>query len=117
MSNNTDLGTVQIRNEVIGTIAALAAQEVSGVSELWKPLPLPFWMGIPPVRVDVRDQEVRLALCLVVDYGADVPTVANQVQDHVREMIDRMTHLTAVEVNVSIHHVKRKKENGRGGER
>ncbi|MBI3318065.1 MAG: Asp23/Gls24 family envelope stress response protein [Candidatus Omnitrophica bacterium] len=107
MSSKTDLGTVQIRNEVIGTIASLAAQEVEGVVGVWRWWPpLGGWLGASGVRVDAQNGEVRLWLVLVVEYGVSLPQVASHVQDRVREMVERMTHLTAVEVNVSIHHVK-----------
>ncbi len=110
MAQKTDLGTVQIRNEVIGTIAALAAQEVEGVVGVWRGF-LPFgpWAGNQGVQVQMQDQEVRVALSLVVEYGVSLPQVAIQVQDRVREMIERMTNLSAVEVHVSIHHVKPKR--------
>ena len=110
MAPRTDLGTVQIRNEVIGSIAALAAQEVQGIAGVWAgPLSIGRWTGDNGVTVVAQDQEVRLRLALIVEYGVDLSQVALQVQDRVREMIDRMTHLTAVEVQVSIHHVKPKR--------
>ena len=114
MAQQTDLGTVQIRNEVIGTIAALAAQEVQGVVEIWRGIfPWGFWNGNNGVYVQIRDQEVRVALSLVVEYGVSLPQVALVVQDRVREMIERMTNLSAAEVHVSIHHVKPKRSDRR----
>ena len=110
MSKRTDLGTLQIGNDVIASIASLAAREVPGVVDLWRgPLPLALWMGAGGVRVESRDQEVRLWLNLVAEYEISLPQLAVQVQDRVREMIERMTHLSAAEVNVSIHHVQPKR--------
>ena len=110
MSPKTDLGTVQIQNGVISTIASLAAQEVQGVIGIWRgTLPWFIWMKGSGVRLEVQDQEVRLWLALIVEYGMNLPSVAAQVQDRVREMVERMTHLTVVEVHVSIHHVRPKR--------
>ena len=110
MAKKTDLGIVQIRNEVIGTIASLAAQEVEGVLGVWRgPLSIGPWFGNSGVRVETVDQEVRLWLKLIVQYGVSLPQVAAQVQERVHDMIERMTHLTATEVHVSIHHVKPKR--------
>lgn len=110
MAQKTDLGMVQIRNEVVGTIAALAAQEVQGVAGIWRGIfPFASWGGDPGVRVHIQDQEVRVVLSLVAEYGVSLPQVAVSVQDRVREMIERMTNLSAVEVHVSIHHVKPKR--------
>jgi len=113
MANKTDLGTVQIRNEVVATIAALAAQEVQGVVGIWTGRFFPFFRfwggGGPGVQVQIQDQEVRVALSLIVEYGVSLPQVGAQVQNRVREMIERMAQLSAVEVHVSIHHVKPKR--------
>ncbi|MBI3312257.1 MAG: Asp23/Gls24 family envelope stress response protein [Candidatus Omnitrophica bacterium] len=107
MARQTDLGSVQIRNDVIASIAALAAREVEGVLGIWQS---PFWLRPFPegagVRVETHDQEVRLWVNLVAEYGVNLPQVALEVQDRVREMVEQMTHLTAVEVHVSIHQIK-----------
>ena len=110
MAHKTDLGTVQIHNEVIGTIASLAAQEVPGVIDIWRGVipTLGRWAGKSGVRVEIRDQEVRVWMSLVAEYGVSLPQIATQVQERVREMIERMTHLMATEIHVGIHHVKTK---------
>jgi len=110
MARRTDLGSVQIHNEVIGAIAAQAAQEVEGVVGIWRGAsPWSFLPGNSGVRVEAEDQDVRLWLNLVVEYGVALPEVATLVQDRVREMIEKMTHLSAGEVHVSIHHIKPKR--------
>ncbi len=109
MARRTDLGTgsVQIQNEVIGSIAAMAAQEVRGVVGVWRtPWPWRILGNRSGVSVQAIDQEVRLRLNLVAEYGINLPQVAAEVQERVREMVERMTHLTAVEVQVSIQEVK-----------
>ncbi|MCM8811872.1 MAG: Asp23/Gls24 family envelope stress response protein [Candidatus Omnitrophica bacterium] len=107
MSRRADLGAVFIRDDVVGSIAALAAQEVMGVSGIWEGVvPWKRYFGKSAVQVELQDQEARLWLNLVVDYGVSLPEVGTEVQDRVREMVERMTGLTVSEVNVSIHHVK-----------
>ena len=104
---STDLGSVQIRNDVVCTIASLAAREVEGVAGIWQG---PWFLRGPAggggVRVEIQDQEVRLWVSLAVEYGVNLPQVAAQVQDRVREMVEHMTQLNPVEVHVSIHQVK-----------
>lgn len=108
MAHGTDLGAVQIRNEVIGSIAALAAREVDGVMGVWKGLPLPGWLGGAGsgVRVQIQEVEAKIWIPLVVEYGVNLPHVAAQVQDKVREAVEQMTQLAAVEVNVRIQQIK-----------
>lgn len=105
-----DLGTFQIRNEVIGTIASLAAAEVPGVVGISKGFFS--WLGWPQGRgvwMEVREQDLRLRVSLIVEYGVSLPTVAVQVQERVREMIERMTHLSVSEVQVRVHHIQPKR--------
>ena len=103
----TDLGAVQIRNDVVATIASLAAKEVEGVIGIWQePWALRLLLGNGGVRVEIRDQEVRLWVNLVVEYGVNLPAVAAQVQDRIKDMVEQMTQLNPVEVHVSIHQVK-----------
>lgn len=110
MPGSTDLGTVRIRNEVIGTIASMAAQEVKGVVEVWKGSnPLASLTGQSGVRVETVDQDVQIWMNLVVEYGVNLPEVASAVQDQVREMIEQMTQLHPTEVHVAIRHVQTKK--------
>ena len=103
----TDLGAVQIRNDVVATIAALAAREVDGVVGIWQELwvlrPL---LGSGGVRVEIRDQDVRLWVGLVAEYGVNLAVVAAQVQDRVKDRVEQMTQLNPVEVQVSIQQVK-----------
>ena len=107
MPGRTDLGAVQIRNDVIATIAALAAREVEGVAGIWQePWILRPLLGSSGVRVEIQDQEVRLWVNLVAEYGVNLPQVAAQVQDSVRDRVEQMTQLNPVEVRVSIQQIK-----------
>ncbi len=103
----TDLGAVQIRNDVIGTIAALAAREVEGVAGIWQePWFLRPLLGSGGVRAEIQDQDVRLWIGLVAEYGVNLPHVAAEVQDRVRDRVEQMTQLNPLEVHVSIHQIK-----------
>ena len=106
----TDLGAVQIRNDVVSTIAALAAREVEGVVGIWRePWFLRPLLGNGGVRVEIRDQEVRLWVSLVVEYGVNLASIAAQVQDSIRDRVEQMTQLNPVEVHISIHQVKHRR--------
>lgn len=110
MNRRTELEAVHIRNEVIGSIASLAAREVEGVVGIWKgPLLLRSLPGGSGVRVQIQDQEVRVWISLVAEYGMPLPQVAVQVQERVRERVEQMTQLNAVEVHVVIHEIKQKR--------
>jgi uncharacterized alkaline shock family protein YloU len=110
--SDLDFGAVHIQSDVIASIAAMAAQEVSGVVGIWKG---PWWRcwlkgTRSGVVAETRDQEVRLILPLVVEYGVHLPQVAAEVQERVRQRIEQMTQLTPVEIQVIIHDVKQQGE-------
>ncbi len=108
MNARTDLGVVLVQNSVVAQIAASAALEVDGVVGVWK---APWYRRFMPdsvsgVEVQIAEQEVRVGLALAAEYGTDLSKLALQVQDRVREMVEQMTQLVVVEVNVSIQEIK-----------
>lgn len=110
MGRRTDLGSVHIRNDVVCTIASLAAREVEGVVGIWSPpWLLRSFRSDSGVRVQILEDEVRLWMSLVVEYGVNLPHVAAEVQDRVRERVEQMTQLNPAEVHVSIQEIKPKR--------
>jgi uncharacterized alkaline shock family protein YloU len=82
-----------ISPEVLGRYAADAAAEVPGVHTKQR----------RGARVAGTEVEVHL----VVDYGADIPRVAAEVQRHVIDYLKRMADLTPTAVNVVVDDVQR----------
>jgi uncharacterized alkaline shock family protein YloU len=82
-----------ISPDVLARYAADAAAEVRGVHTKQR----------RGARVSGGEVEVHL----VVDYGADIPSVAREVQRHVREYLHRMAELTPSAVNVVVDDVQR----------
>ena len=88
------LGEVQIADEVVATIAGLAATEVEGVKNLSK-----------GVKVLVTDNNVDVDLALNIDYGYSIMKVSEKVQDRVKSAIENMTGLEVSMVNIRIMNV------------
>jgi len=83
-----------ISPEVLGRYAADAAAEGPGVHTKQR----------RGARVAGSEVEVHL----VVDYGADIPQVAAEVQRRVVDYLRRMADLTPTAVNVVVDDVQRK---------
>ena len=109
-------GNIRIANEVVGTIAGLAATEVEGVAgmsggvvdglaELVKKKNL-----AKGVKVEVGERQAAVDLYVVLEYGARVPEVAYKIQENVKRAIESMTGLDVVEVNVHVQGVEFKAE-------
>ena len=101
-------GEVQIADDVVATIASLAATEVEGVYAMCGNLTneLVGKLGVKNlskgVKVVVEGGEVTAELAITVDFGVDVVEVAKTVQSKVKVAIENMTGLDVMAVNVRI---------------
>ena len=123
--SKTDLGSVRIHNEVIASIASLATLEVEGVAGLATgifPQKVSAFLGKVnltrvaeqlqkrgfnrSIKVDTKDDEVRIDVSVNVKYGVDIPHVSKRVQESIKKAIEQMTGLGLAEVNVNIQGVQ-----------
>lgn len=116
--SNTNNGTVTYANDVIATIAGVAATEVSGVAGMSGGISsgITEMLGkknlTKGVKVEVGTQEAAIDLNIVVEYGSELHKVAEAVQENVKKAVETMTGLQVVEVNVNILGVNVKAEDG-----
>lgn len=102
-------GSVRVANEVIATIAAMAAREIDGVNGMDETHArhLGDWIKRQTAHDGVRvlidtDKAIHLEVFLAVDSQAVIPDVAEQVQANVVEAVERMLGLEVAEVNVFV---------------
>ena len=111
------LGEVQIADEVVATIAGLAATVIEGVSSMAGNITneLIGKLGVKNlskgVKVLVTDQNVDVDLALNIDYGYSIMKVSEKVQDRVKSAIENMTGLEVSMVNIRIVNVNMEKAN------
>ena len=105
------LGEVQIADEVVATIAGLAATEVVGVASMAGNVTTELIgkLGVKNlskgVKVLVTDNNVDVDLALNIDYGYSIMKVSEKVQDRVKSAIENMTGLEVSMVNIRIMNV------------
>ena len=105
------LGEVQIADEVVATIAGLAATEVEGVASMAGNITkeLIGKLGVKNlskgVKVLVTDRSVDVDLALNIDYGYSIMKVSEKVQDRVKSAVENMTGLEVDMVNIRIVNV------------
>lgn len=106
--DNSDLGEVQISNDVLAVISAMAAMEVDGVvamagnitAELVSKLGMKkLFKG---VRVDVVDNTVMVDLSIILRINENIVTISKKVQDKVKTTVENMTGMEVANVNVNI---------------
>ncbi len=108
----TDLGAIQIHNNVISIIARLSALKVPGVVEMSGSLVdgLAGMIGKKPadcgIRVDLDENNVNIELHVVLEYGVRIPQVAWQIQNEVRQAVGQMTGKNVRSVNVVVQSVR-----------
>ncbi|MGO1580047.1 MAG: Asp23/Gls24 family envelope stress response protein [Peptoniphilaceae bacterium] len=101
-------GNVKISDDVIATIAVVAAESIDGVVEMQSNLKASVtdMLGVKNhargVKVNVGEKEAIIDMYLTVVYGKNIVEIAKNVQEKVKEALENMTDLEVVEVNVHI---------------
>ena len=102
-----NLGSVKIDNEVIGTIAAIAAKSVPGVHKIATSFVggiALFFRKIPDagVSVSLKEDGVVLSLGVIVDYGVNIPEVTWKIQKVIKEEVEKSTGFKIARVNIVV---------------
>lgn len=119
---NNEFGAIRIADEVVATVAGLAAADVEGVASMsggWgtdlveKLGRKSYGKGI---KVEVIEEQTKIEIFIVVEFGYQIPDVAENVQKEVKMAVETMTGLTVSAVNVHIVGVSMKKTAGNNEE-
>lgn len=117
----TDVNGIKISDEVVATIASMAASEVSGVYNMSGGLVggISEMLGkkTKGIKVQVGEKETIIDISLIVEYGARIPDIAWEVQNKVKTQVESMTGLNVVAVNVHVQGVNLPKENKKNMEK
>ena len=92
-------GQVRISGNVIRSIAAVAAKEVSGVEDL-APEKSNLLKTVQPVTVSVAGDTVEITVRIILQSGARLQPVAEQVQQDVKENVQNTTGIIVSKVHV-----------------
>ncbi len=105
---NNGLGKVEIAPEVIEVIAGIAASEIEGVASMRGN----FAAGVVErlgkknhgkgVKVDLNEEGIIIDVYCVMIFGVSIPTVAQKIQDNIRQALLNMTALEVNEVNIHV---------------
>ncbi len=96
-------GKITMNEDVVATIAGLAARAVQGIHSLGRWRLVPF--GDNPthgVDAELGTKQAAFDIEAVVDYGVDIRDVAGRLRQKIAQEVDRMTGREVVEVNIHI---------------
>lgn len=108
IDGNAAEGTVKISEDVIATIASVAAENVEGIVKVGSNFKSQvsdilntknFNRG---VKVNIGEKETIIDVYLTIEYGIKIVDVCEKVQKKVKEAIENMTDFEVVEVNVHL---------------
>ncbi len=109
--DNHTSGLVQIADDVIAMIAAVAATEVEGVHSLGGGLTYEKAVRSGGrslsrgIKIDVLENVVSVRMIIQMNYGYNIPDVTRKVQEKVKTALENMTGLEVAEVAVSVANV------------
>ncbi|MBR5421779.1 MAG: Asp23/Gls24 family envelope stress response protein [Lachnospiraceae bacterium] len=107
-SGESGIGTVQIADDVVAMIAALASAEVEGVSSMTGTITNELMGKVAlkkltkGVRVELLENLVTIHMSVVLEYGYSIPQTCRKVQERVKSSVETMTGLTVEDVNIRI---------------
>ena len=110
-----EMGVIRIADEVVSTVAGLAAVEVEGVAAMsggWG-TDLVERLGRKNlgkgIKVDATGDQTIIDIFIVIEFGYAIPKVAENVQKEVKIAVETMTGLIVSAVNVHVVSVMTKK--------
>ena len=113
MANEHRNGTIKISDEVIAVCAANATLKTKGVADLAGDFTNLLSKSIlgkellsKGVKVSQTEEGVIVDIFVIVEYKVNIPSVAWDIQEHVKNEIVEMTELKVSAVNINIQGVQ-----------
>lgn len=116
MTEVNQAGQIRISDDVVSTIAGLAAVETTGIAAMSGGISEGLAKRLSGknvqrgVTVEVGQLEAAIDLRVIVQYGMNIQEVCRELQMNVKEAVSNMTGLDVVEVNVKVEGVAFKEE-------
>ena len=108
---NQTVGSLKISQEVIATITKYAVTEIEGVNSLAEgrlPIKNITKKGIAarPIIINLNDDVAVIDVCVIVEAGCKIRTVAENIQKAVKDAVQNMTGITVSKVNVHVEGIQ-----------
>lgn len=100
-------GKITLNEDVVATIAGLAAREIPGIYSLGKSRMISF--GDSPTRgveAEVGNKQAAFDLDVVIEYGCDIRKVASSLRSRIADEVNRMAGREVVEINLNVVDIK-----------
>ncbi|MEG2597018.1 MAG: Asp23/Gls24 family envelope stress response protein [Oscillospiraceae bacterium] len=113
--SNKATGSIKISEEVVATIVKTVLSEIEGVHSLAiKPLTASDMVlksaSLKPITIYLNDEVAVISISVNLCFGFKLRTIAEQIQEKVKDSVQDMTGVTVSKVNVYIAGVKSKEQ-------
>ena len=112
--NNKAIGSVKISEEVIATIVQSVLDEMEGVHSLAARSVAPSAMlktaALKPISIYLSAEVAAIDISVNLCFGVKLKTVAEQIQQRVKDTVQDMTGVAVSKVNVYVAGVKQKEQ-------
>lgn len=100
-------GSINLSDEVVATVAGLAAKEIEGIYSVGK-TPLINLSNNPSrgVGVEVGEKQAAFDLDVVIEYGNDIRKVAKELREKTAVEVEKMTGRQVIEINIHVVDIK-----------
>ncbi len=111
--SRNELGILRIHKNVIASISSIAASEIEGVKRVGRDLKSGLLAILgkkssSAIKVEIsKIEEVKVEIPLIIQYGYNIPEIANRVQENVRQALEKMSNLSIKEINVNVQGIER----------
>lgn len=96
-------GSINLGEDVVAKIAAMAARDIEGIHALGKSRIINFGdENKRGVEAEVGTREAALDVDVVIEYGCDLSAVAEKLRARIAEEVKKMASREVVEVNVNV---------------
>jgi len=117
LNEENEKGAINISNEVIASIAGIAAAEVEGVSGMAGSVAAGIVEKLGAkknpqkgVKVTVTDEGATIDVMIIVAFGVRIPELSWEVQENVKSSVESMTGIDVLAVNVMVEGVSFEKK-------
>jgi uncharacterized alkaline shock family protein YloU len=111
--SHTDLGAVRIHDNVIASIASIAAAEIEGVKSIGRIsgislLDLINKKFTRSIKVEKdKNGDISIEVPLIIKYNYNVPEISGKVQESIRNALEKMTNINIKDIDITIQGIER----------
>lgn len=100
-------GKLTLNEDVVATIAGMAARQIEGIVSLGKSRLIPFGDDVRRgIEAQVGNKQAAFDIDVVIAYGIDIRKVAAKLRHAIADGVNKMAGREVVEVNINVVDIK-----------